>query len=208
MLCVRRWRGAQIPSGQLRRSTTRAAVIQPRGVTRSRWCRRSALIRQPPPAVARRERWTQTQSKAENPGSAAEQCQLGAQRPLPHGRQRFYRAPWIDSEGKKRHASGQPMPAELYGEAGRPASRALTPESQSDAVRCRSRLAHAARSFVGRPARCAGKGTTAARSCGQHPHTAVRSNGSRPCRHSWSASRPTRPASIGHGPPPRTIAAV
>ena len=39
---------------------------------------------------------------------------------------------------------------------------------------------------------------TLASSCGQQPHLGVRSPGRRPWAHSWSARRPSTPASIGH----------
>ena len=49
---------------------------------------------------------------------------------------------------------------------------------------------------------------TAAPSSGQHPQGRVRSNGSRPWRHSLSASRPSTPASSGQRPQHSTIAAA
>jgi len=52
-----------------------------------------------------------------------------------------------------------------------------------------------------------GSASTAAPSCGQQPHAGVRSNGSRPWRHSLSARRPSTPASIGQRPPQAAIAA-
>jgi hypothetical protein len=46
-----------------------------------------------------------------------------------------------------------------------------------------------------RRAACSSTGRVSAStpSSAQHPHASVRSNGSRPCRHSWSASRPQPP---------------
>ena len=55
--------------------------------------------------------------------------------------------------------------------------------------------------------RCRAAAITGAASCAQQPHLGVRSPGSRPCAHSWSARWPSRPASIGQAPPASRIAA-
>ena len=90
-----------------------------------------------------------------------------------------YRACWNDSERKKKELRVQRPPKRLY-RVWRPAST-LSPRAQrsTGAFVCLSHLAHAARSLAGRPASRAGKATRAAPSCGQHPHAAVWSNGSR-----------------------------
>ena len=79
-------------------------------------------------------------------------------------------------------------------------------ETLRHAVQAGSSLRGAAAAHAGSTGRRSQ--STNAPSSGQHPHRDVQSSGSRPCRHSWSASRPTTPASIGQRPPHASIAVV